>query len=189
MPKMVSVLFSVDGWSAPALPSWACRVPRPVADGSLYHALQRGNNRSAVFATAADFQTFLLALAHTQFRCPFRLYGYYLMTNYFHLLLAPSRASPSGETKVPGTRFTLAASLRGAAGDNLLRRITAVAYSRTPRRPARTGHRARAVPPAPPLPLPPQTAGTALSFRYDFGGRCLQVTDLTPSSAATGPNG
>jgi putative transposase len=55
----------------------------------LYHALNRGNNRGAVFATADDFQTFLHALAQTQRRYPFRLYGYCLMTNHFHLLLAP----------------------------------------------------------------------------------------------------
>src|SRR6266404_6058320 len=33
--------------------------------------------------------TFLKALAQTQKRYPFRLYGYCLMSNHFHLLLAP----------------------------------------------------------------------------------------------------
>jgi putative transposase len=65
------------------------RPPRPVADGLLYHALNRGNNRGAVFLAAEDYQTFLRALAQTQGRYPFRLYGYCLMTNHFHLLLAP----------------------------------------------------------------------------------------------------
>jgi putative transposase len=65
------------------------RQPRPVADGLLYHALNRGNNRAAVFHTPNDYDTFVRALAQTQQRYPFALYGYCLMTNHFHLLLAP----------------------------------------------------------------------------------------------------
>jgi putative transposase len=64
------------------------RSPRPVADGLLYPALNRGNNRDAVFFTPADYLLFLKALAQTQRRYPFRLFGYCLMTNHFHLLLA-----------------------------------------------------------------------------------------------------
>jgi putative transposase len=65
------------------------RLPRPVADGLVYHALNRGNNRQAVFASAQDHQAFLQALAQTQLRYPFRLYAYCLMTNHFHLVLEP----------------------------------------------------------------------------------------------------
>ena len=65
------------------------RLPRPVADGLIYHALNRGNNRAAVFHSAADFAAFLGALAQTRERYPFMLFGYCLMTNHFHLLLAP----------------------------------------------------------------------------------------------------
>jgi putative transposase len=55
----------------------------------IYHALNRGNNRAAVFQAPADFLAFLQALAQTQRRYPFTLYGYCLMTNHFHLLLSP----------------------------------------------------------------------------------------------------
>jgi putative transposase len=66
------------------------RQPRLVGDGLVYHALNRGNNRSAVFATAADYQTFLGALGQTKERYPFRLYAYCLMGNHhFHLVLQP----------------------------------------------------------------------------------------------------
>jgi putative transposase len=65
------------------------RPLRPVADGLLYHALNRGNNRAPVFFTPEDYHTFLAALAKTKRRYPFRLYGYCLMTNHFRLLLAP----------------------------------------------------------------------------------------------------
>src|SRR5271166_2272215 len=66
------------------------RQPRPIADGLLYHALNRGNNRGPVFFAEDDYRTFLKALAQTQGRYPFRLYGYCLMTNHFHLLLQPA---------------------------------------------------------------------------------------------------
>jgi putative transposase len=65
------------------------RLPRPIADGLTYHALNRGNNRGAVFEAAEDYLLFLKALGQTQKRYPFRLYGYCLMTDHFHLLLAP----------------------------------------------------------------------------------------------------
>ena len=65
------------------------RPLRPVADGLLYHAINRGNNRAPVFRAADDYPTFLAALNKTKERYPFRLYGYCLMTNHFHLLLAP----------------------------------------------------------------------------------------------------
>jgi putative transposase len=61
------------------------RHPRPVADG----LLNRGNNRRPVFFGEEDYRDFLQALAQTQRRYPFRLFGYCLMTNHFHLLLQP----------------------------------------------------------------------------------------------------
>src|SRR5260370_6455484 len=65
------------------------REPRPIAYGLVYHALKRGNNRAAVFFTPADYLAFLEALGQTQKRYPFQLFGYCLMSNHFHLLLAP----------------------------------------------------------------------------------------------------
>ncbi|MBI3406774.1 MAG: transposase, partial [Planctomycetes bacterium] len=65
------------------------RAPRPVADGLLYHAINRGNNRGPIFFGASDYLPFLKALSQTQKRYPFRLFGYCLMTNHFHLLLSP----------------------------------------------------------------------------------------------------
>src|SRR5271154_3815017 len=65
------------------------RPLRPVADGLIYHAINRGNNRDTVFFDDGDFLAFLRALAQTQLRYPFALFGYALMTNHFHLLLQP----------------------------------------------------------------------------------------------------
>lgn len=65
------------------------RPPRPIADGLVYHALNRGNNRAGVFALADDYRQFLDALRQTKERYPFRLYAYCLMSNHFHLVLEP----------------------------------------------------------------------------------------------------
>ena len=65
------------------------RLLRPTDDGLTFHAINRGNNRDVVFADDADHQAFLQSLGRTQLRYPFRLYGYCLMSNHFHLLLRP----------------------------------------------------------------------------------------------------
>ncbi|QEH37736.1 Transposase IS200 like protein [Aquisphaera giovannonii] len=65
------------------------RPPRPIDDDLVYHAINRGNNRADVFDDDDDRRAFLDALAKTRERYPFRLLGYCLMTNHFHLLLKP----------------------------------------------------------------------------------------------------
>jgi putative transposase len=65
------------------------RLPRTIDDGLVYHVLNRGNNRADVFGDDADRAAFLGALANTKDRYPFRLFGYCLMTNHFHLLIRP----------------------------------------------------------------------------------------------------
>ena len=47
-----------------------------------------------MFFTPEDYRTFLRALGRTKDRYPFRLFGYCLMGNHFHLLLQPA-AGPS----------------------------------------------------------------------------------------------
>jgi REP-associated tyrosine transposase len=71
------------------------RPLRPVADGLVYHLVNRGNNRQDVFRKPADYAAFLAALAELKERKPFRLYGYCLMSNHFHLLLRPTGDSVS----------------------------------------------------------------------------------------------
>jgi REP element-mobilizing transposase RayT len=52
------------------------RLPRPVDEGLIYHALNRGDNRADVFTDDADHEAFRESLAKTQERYPFRLFGY-----------------------------------------------------------------------------------------------------------------
>ena len=65
------------------------RLPRAIDESLVYHALNRGNNRAVVFADDDDHLDFLQVLAATKQRYPFRLLGYCLMTDHFHLLLRP----------------------------------------------------------------------------------------------------
>ncbi len=65
------------------------RLNRPTEDGLIYHAINRGNNHADVFIDDEDRTAFLDALDRAKQRYPFRLLGYCLMTNHFHLLLRP----------------------------------------------------------------------------------------------------
>jgi len=55
----------------------------------VYHTLNRGNNRADIFTEDDDRRAFLQALAQTKARYPFKLMGYCLMSNHFHLLVRP----------------------------------------------------------------------------------------------------
>src|SRR5271166_6311608 len=65
------------------------RLPRPTGDDLIYHAINRGNNRADVLGQDGERDAFLGDLAWTKARYPFALFGYCLMSNYFHLLLKP----------------------------------------------------------------------------------------------------
>src|SRR5262249_37588182 len=63
--------------------------PRLICDELVYYAINRGNNRAGVFTDEDDHRAFLEAIEKTRRKYPFRLLGYCLMTNHFHLLLRP----------------------------------------------------------------------------------------------------
>jgi putative transposase len=71
------------------------RPLRPIADGLIYHVINRGNNRQTVFRKNADYAAFLQTLSDLKERKPFELYGYCLMRNHFHLLVRPQGESIS----------------------------------------------------------------------------------------------
>ena len=71
------------------------RPLRPIADGLVYHVINRGNNRQTVFGSEGDFHAFLKAIADLKERMPFDLYGYCLMSNHIHLLVRPRKLSIS----------------------------------------------------------------------------------------------
>ncbi len=71
------------------------RPLRPIADGLIYHVINRGNNRQTVFDSDGDYAAFLKAIADLKERRQFDLYGYCLMGNPIHLLIRPRDCSIS----------------------------------------------------------------------------------------------
>ena len=71
------------------------RLPRAIDDGLVDPALNRGNNRAAVFADDDDHLAFLQALSTTEERYPCRLLGYCLMTNPYISSCGPRPANRS----------------------------------------------------------------------------------------------
>jgi putative transposase len=65
------------------------RKPRYVLPGQPHHVTQRGNNRSAIFASSVDFLAFRnhLAVASRRYECAVHAYAF--MTNHVHLLISP----------------------------------------------------------------------------------------------------
>lgn len=68
------------------------RVTRGLADGMIYHVINRGNARQEVFHKDEDFRAFAGLLREAKEKHPVKLLGYCLMSNHFHLLLCPEKA-------------------------------------------------------------------------------------------------
>lgn len=60
------------------------------------HIIQRGNNRSACFASASDYLVYLSLLRQYAAEAACQIHAYVLMSNHVHLLLSPGkRTGPS----------------------------------------------------------------------------------------------
>jgi putative transposase len=68
------------------------RLPRLTLPGYPHHIIQRGNNRQAVFSSAADHQRLLGLLDESARKFGVALHAYVLMDNHFHLLATPTTA-------------------------------------------------------------------------------------------------
>lgn len=68
------------------------RLPRLTLPGHPHHIIQRGNNRQAIFATAADRQMMLELLDENARKFAVAIHAYVLMDNHFHLLATPQTA-------------------------------------------------------------------------------------------------
>lgn len=68
------------------------RLPRLTVPGFVHHALQRGNNREAIFRDAQDYEHMLALLASQSRKHRVAVHAYVLMPNHFHLLATPATA-------------------------------------------------------------------------------------------------
>ena len=75
-------------------------------DGVSQHVVQRGNNRSLMFADSEDFKVFLIMIGNACRRHDVDIHAYALMTTHFHLLVTPQRAdSLPGMMQQIGRRY------------------------------------------------------------------------------------
>ena len=65
------------------------RSLRILPGGSVVHALNRGNDRKALFERPEDFEDFLELVRIAKSKCTIRLLAYCLMPNHWHFVLWP----------------------------------------------------------------------------------------------------
>jgi putative transposase len=68
------------------------RLPRLSLPGYPHHVIQRGNNRQAIFSSAADYQALLALIEENAKKMGVAVHAYVLMGNHFHLLATPESA-------------------------------------------------------------------------------------------------
>jgi len=69
------------------------RTPRIEYPGAIYHLMNRGNQLRRVFWDDADRKAFLTTLAEACRRTGWRVHGFALMPNHYHLLVGTPRAN------------------------------------------------------------------------------------------------
>lgn len=67
------------------------RVERGLYDNCLYHVINRGNGRQEVFHKENDYDAFINLIRRAKDIYPVKIYGYCLMPNHFHMVVAPDR--------------------------------------------------------------------------------------------------
>jgi len=63
------------------------RGPRVLADQAVYHIINRGISRSALFRCDEDFIVFLQLVKRYKIEMSFQLYHYVIMKNHIHLMI------------------------------------------------------------------------------------------------------
>lgn len=74
----------------PSLELNLARLPRYAAPGMPQHVIQRGNNRSVMFAAPTDYRFLYDCLREACDKHGCHVHAYVFMTNHVHLLLTPS---------------------------------------------------------------------------------------------------
>lgn len=68
------------------------RIKRCILNNGIYHILNRGHNKDAIFKGSDDFYKFKEVIRRYKETHPFDLYHYCIMSNHFHLLMRISKA-------------------------------------------------------------------------------------------------
>ncbi|NLX30910.1 MAG: transposase [Deltaproteobacteria bacterium] len=62
------------------------RMSRQLADGLIYHVINRGNDKQVVFRKKWDYEVFLELMGMARERYPLKVFAYCLMPNHFHFV-------------------------------------------------------------------------------------------------------
>ncbi len=68
------------------------RIARGLADGLIYHVLNRGNGRQTIFHKEADYKAFINLVKEAKQYYSVNIFAYCLMPNHFHMVMLPVRA-------------------------------------------------------------------------------------------------
>jgi putative transposase len=80
--------------------------PRLQIAGLTQHVLNRGNNRCDIFRADKDYAYFLAVLRDAALEYQLDVHSYTLMTNHFHLVITPQRATAASMVmQVAGSRY------------------------------------------------------------------------------------
>jgi REP element-mobilizing transposase RayT len=75
--------------------------------GAIYHVTARGNERRTIYRDERDYHLWLEALAETQRRLGWKIHGYCVMKNHYHLLVETPEANLSQGMSWLQTTFTI----------------------------------------------------------------------------------
>lgn len=87
--------------------------------GALYHVLDRGDRREAIFEDDADRVTFLRTLAQVCRRTGWQVHAYVLVSNHYHLLLETPEANLVAGMKWFQSTYTMRFNRRHRVGGHL----------------------------------------------------------------------
>ena len=69
------------------------RKARVEFEGALYHVLDRGDRREAIFRGNPDYERFLSTLGEACGRTGWRIHAFVLISNHYHLLVETPQAN------------------------------------------------------------------------------------------------
>jgi putative transposase len=99
-------------------------VPRPLRiqfPGAVYHVMNRGNGRQAIFADAADARRFMALVEEIAAPLEWRFHAYCLMTNHYHFVIHTPHANLSAGMQALAARYTQDFNRRHARDGQLFR--------------------------------------------------------------------
>lgn len=99
-------------------------MPRPLRiqyPGAVYHVMNRGGGRQAIFEDAADAKRFMELLEEVASPLGWRVFAYCLMTNHYHLVLQTEHPNLAQGMQAFSGRYTQAFNRRHARDGQLFR--------------------------------------------------------------------